>query len=195
MPNATRSAPSWQIEHWLNAPPGLTLESLRGRVILLHAFQMLCPACVAHGLPQADRVRDIFPGVAVVALHTVFEHHEVMNIDALRAFAHEYRLRMPIGVDLRTPGSPIPRTMAAYGMRGTPSLVLIDQHGLIRLEHFGRLDDLALGAAIGRLLAEGMRQPDDSAPVLAAPSAGDGPCSAEACGVSRGRAAAGVAPA
>ena len=39
-------------------------------------------------------------------------------------------------------------------MRGTPTLVLIDGAGLIREHFFGQLDDLAVGVAIGRLLAE-----------------------------------------
>ena len=36
-------APSWSTTEWLNTPEPLTLEQLRGRVVLLHAFQMLCP--------------------------------------------------------------------------------------------------------------------------------------------------------
>ena len=47
--------PEWDMSTWLNAPAPITLASLRGRVVLLHAFQMLCPGCVAHGLPQAER--------------------------------------------------------------------------------------------------------------------------------------------
>lgn len=49
--------PEWQVSTWLNTPEPIALESLRGRVVLLHAFQMLCPGCVAHGLPQTERVR------------------------------------------------------------------------------------------------------------------------------------------
>ena len=45
-------------------------------------------------------------------------------------------------------------TMQAYGLRGTPSLVLLDRQGRVRLQHFGSIDDLTLGAAIGGLLAE-----------------------------------------
>jgi hypothetical protein len=74
-------APALQIERWLNTEQPITLESLRGKVVVLEAFQMLCPGCVSHGLPQAMRVRATFPSgrVAVVGLHTVFEHHEAMT--------------------------------------------------------------------------------------------------------------------
>ena len=35
-------APEWETATWLNTSAPLTLEGLRGQVILLHAFQMLC---------------------------------------------------------------------------------------------------------------------------------------------------------
>lgn len=39
-------------------------------------------------------------------------------------------------------------------MQGTPTLLLIDRAGRLRLQHFGTVDDLRLGAQLGRLLAE-----------------------------------------
>jgi hypothetical protein len=42
--------------------------------------------------------------------------------------------------------------MAAYEMRGTPTTVLIDRDGRIRLQSLGGVDDLELGLLIGRLL-------------------------------------------
>ena len=44
--------------------------------------------------------------------------------------------------------------MRALGLRGTPSLVLLDKRGRIRLHHFGRADDLLVGARVGQLIAE-----------------------------------------
>jgi peroxiredoxin len=152
-------APELQISQWLNTPAPINLPQLRGRVVVLHAFQMLCPGCVAHGLPQATQIRETFPEteVAVIGLHTVFEHHAVMNADALRAFVHEYRLSFPIGIDsidMPSERGGIPKTMSAYELRGTPSLVLIDRDGIVRLNHFGRIDDMRVGAIIGQLVAQ-----------------------------------------
>ncbi len=152
-----RFAPEWQTTRWFNTPEPVTLAGLRGRVVLLHAFQMLCPGCVARGLPQAQRVAELFAGapLAVVGLHTVFEHHEAMGPEALRAFLHEYRIRFPVGVDAPGPqGDPIPRTMRAYAMQGTPTTVLIDARGRLRRQVFGVHDDLLLGAELGALLLE-----------------------------------------
>ncbi len=152
------AAPAWAASRWFNCDGALRLEDLRGKVVVLHAFQMLCPACVHHGLPQASRIHALFPpdAVAVVGFHTVFEHHEAMTAVALSAFIHEYRLAFPVGVDSPSadPDDPIPQTMRAYGLRGTPSLVLIDGAGRLRSHAFGAEGDLAVGAAIATLIAE-----------------------------------------
>jgi thiol-disulfide isomerase/thioredoxin len=152
-------APELEVSQWLNAPaqqPPPSLEALRGKVVLVHAFQMLCPGCVMHAVPQAKRVHEALrrEDFAVLGLHSVFEHHETMTPAALAVFASEFRLRFPIGVDRPQPGSALPATMAAYGMQGTPTTLLVDRQGRLRLHEFGAIDDLALGLHIGLLLAE-----------------------------------------
>lgn len=152
-------APPWTTREWFNTSEGLQLAGLRGSVVVLHAFQMLCPACVHHGLPQAQRVHAAFAssGVTVVGLHTVFEHHAAMMPISLQAFLHEYRIAFAVGVDAPDADArqPLPVTMQAYAMQGTPSLLLIDRHGHLRLHAFGAVEDLALGAALATLIAEG----------------------------------------
>jgi peroxiredoxin len=149
-------APEWSVSQWFNAAAPITPGGLRGRVVMLHAFQMLCPGCVAHGTPQAQRAHQLFRNtdLAVVGLHTVFEHHAAMTPVSLEAFIHEYRLTFPIGVDEASGDSPLPQTMRRYEMRGTPTTILIGRDGTLRHHGFGQEDDLALGAIIGTLLAE-----------------------------------------
>ncbi|WP_373488913.1 hexameric tyrosine-coordinated heme protein, partial [Blastomonas sp.] len=67
-----RPAPPLEVVQWLNVAEPLTLDYLLGRVILIEAFQMLCPGCVSHGLPQATRVRETFSekDVVVIGLHS-----------------------------------------------------------------------------------------------------------------------------
>jgi thiol-disulfide isomerase/thioredoxin len=153
----TMLAPEWTTSEWLNTAEPLSLAKLRGRVVLLHAFQMLCPGCVARGIPQAQRVAELFAGapLTVVGLHTVFEHHEAMQVASLRAFLHEYRVQFPVGVDAPHPdGGRIPQTMRAYEMRGTPTTLLFDAQGGLRRQVFGVHDDLLLGAELQTLLLE-----------------------------------------
>jgi len=148
-------APDWQTSQWFNSPL-LRLDALRGRVVVLEVFQMLCPGCVSHALPQALEIVQTFrpEDVAVIGLHSVFEHHAAMTPIALEAFLHEYRIGFPVGVDQAVAGSPIPATMQAYRMQGTPTTMLIDRCGRLRLQHFGRLRDLAIGAQVAALVSE-----------------------------------------
>jgi len=155
MPALLKPAPAWTTTQWFNTPEDLSLEALKGRAVVLYGFQMLCPGCVAHALPQAQRVHDTFAGdkLAVIGLHSVFEHHSANSPETLAAFIHENRLSFPVGIDAPTPGRDIPRTMEAYAMRGTPTVVLIDAEGRLRQQIFGHVPDLQLGAAIAGLIA------------------------------------------
>jgi hypothetical protein len=141
---------------WLNTDRALSMQDFRGKVLAVEVFQMLCPGCVSHGLPQAARIASTFSPdkVAVVGLHSVFEHHDAMTPVALRAFLHEYRIRFPVAVDLPGAPGPLPRTMAEWQLEGTPTLVLFDRQGQMRARHFGQVADLALGAQIMALTVE-----------------------------------------
>lgn len=144
------------VECWVNSEP-VDLTDVRGRVVVIEAFQMLCPGCVSHGIPQAKRIRQSFSedDVTVLGLHTVFEHHDVMGAEALAAFLSEYRVTFPIAIDRPVEGRSIPSTMGRYQLQGTPSLLIIDRAGRLRHNFFGAVDDLPLGARLGLLLAEG----------------------------------------
>ncbi|MDF1800759.1 MAG: TlpA disulfide reductase family protein [Planctomycetota bacterium] len=152
---ADSPALEWSVEQWFNHTGDLQLSDLRGRVVALECFQMLCPGCVSHGLPQAQRIRAEFPAseVAVLGMHTVFEHHEAMRPVALEAFLHEYRVGFPVGVD-RPTADRLPETMARFELRGTPSLLLFDRGGKLREHHFGVVSDMRIGAEISALLTE-----------------------------------------
>ena len=152
-----RQAPALQTADWLNVDEPLSLEALRGRVVMIEAFQMLCPGCVSHGLPLAERVHNTFSNkdVTVVGLHSVFEHHAVQGTrEALEAFLHEYKLSFPLAIDRPSESGGVPQTMRAYRMQGTPTLILIDRSGRVRKQHFGTVPELALGAEIMSLIQE-----------------------------------------
>jgi len=144
-------AKPWETTAWFNSDP-LDLDRLRGRVVVLEAFQMLCPGCVSHALPQAVRLSRTFGDeLAVIGLHTVFEHHKAMTPVSLKAFLHEYRITFPVGVDAAGEHS-APVTFSRYRMQGTPTTVLIDRDGMLRAQKFGSVDDMALASAVTRLL-------------------------------------------
>ena len=130
-------APELETSQWLNTLEPLRLSGLKGKVIVIHVFQLLCPGCVSHGIPQASAIHELYADeeVQVIGLYTVFEHHDVMTVEA----AHEYRIRFPIAVDRPSTSGTIPVTMEHYGMQGI---------------HFGRLSDMQVGNLIGGLLTE-----------------------------------------
>lgn len=152
---ANQLAPQLAVSEWMNTRSPITLEGLRGRVVYLHAFQALCPGCVAHAIPQVLRIERIFSasGLAVIGLHTVFEHHAAMSPVTLKAFLHEYKVTSPVGVDLAGEHSDVPVTMGRYRFRGTPSSVLIGRDGIVLHEAFGVEDDLIVGARIAMALS------------------------------------------
>ncbi|MDR5654138.1 redoxin domain-containing protein [Ruixingdingia sedimenti] len=147
--------PGLQAAEWLNTdrPPGP--DDLRGKVVAVEAFQMLCPGCVSHGLPQAQRIAQTFrrEDVAVIGLHAVFEHHAAMTPVSLAAFLHEYRIGFPVAVDQPGPAA-LPLTMRNWGLEGTPTLLLFDRQGRMRARHLGQVADMAVGAEIMALVME-----------------------------------------
>ena len=179
-PRRAPMAPPLSVSQWFNTDRDLDLPSLRGRVVVLHTFQMLCPGCVSHGLPQAQKLHALFPkeDVAVVGLHTVFEHHEAMTAVSLEAFLYEYRIRFPVGIDLPGKSSPIPTTMERYALRGTPSLVVIDRIGRLRVSHFGRIDDMAVGALVASMVADTVANDPNDEPLADGDNCDDDVCEA-----------------
>ncbi len=168
-------APELAISRWFNTPANPTLANLRGEVVVMEAFQMLCPGCVSHGLPQAMRIQQVFgDALTVLGLHCVFEHHEAMTPVSLEAFLYEYRITFPVGVDAHDGQSRLPITMGRYQLRGTPSLVVVDRAGRLRLNAFGQIDDLAVGGTLARLIDEprpppaAARDPDIGCPARTA---------------------------
>jgi len=129
---------------------------------------------------MARKVHQLFgaQGVAVIGLHTVFEHHSAMQPHALEVFLHEYQIRFPVGVDAPLEGSTTPTTMARWQLQGTPSTLLIDKAGRLRAHHFGSIDELQLGVVLGQLLSEGVPS-GDAAPLPGAASSAA--CGEQAC--------------
>lgn len=150
-------APELQVSEWLNTKNPIALADLRGKVVVIEAFQMLCPGCVSHGLPQAMQIYANFrrEDVAVLGLHSVFEHHEAQGSRAaLTAFMHEYRIPFPVAIDQQSESDRLPKTMRSYALQGTPSIVLIDRQGRIRKNKLGHENEMRLGAEIMALVGE-----------------------------------------
>ena len=151
-----RPAPPLQVASWINVVEPQTLDRLRGRVVLLYAFQMHCRGCHELATPQVQRAHELLSrhDVAVLGLHCVFENHPAQSPELLARYVRERRLSFPIGIDEPSGDGGIPSTMKALNIDGTPTIVLLDRASRIRMKRLGYVPDLELGAAIGALIAE-----------------------------------------
>jgi hypothetical protein len=121
---------------------------------------MLCEGCVKHALPQAARLAVSFSDaeVAVIGLHTVFENHKAQAPAALEAFVEEHGWPFAIAID-QANGQGLPKTMAAYEMQGTPTLLVFDRQGRLRRHYLGHVDDVRLAAEVMALALEDAKAP------------------------------------
>jgi thiol-disulfide isomerase/thioredoxin len=129
-----RPAPPWHNRSWLNADAPVTLESLRGRVILLNFWTFTCYNCTGAIPSMVDfdrRYRE--QGLTVVGIHSPEfppyggEHDRANVAQALTRYAITY----PNAQDNDH------ATWDLYGIRYWPSFTLIDRAGRIRYEGYG----------------------------------------------------------
>ena len=80
--------PNFGVSSWVQgAPTNFDLE--RGHIVVLEVFQVNCPGCFIHALPDAIRVHHKFKddGVRVLGLATAFEDFDRNTLDNLRLLA------------------------------------------------------------------------------------------------------------
>jgi len=152
---------------WFNADPAPTLKDLKGKVVVLAAFQQHCPGSLKHGLPQAARMAQAFSDdeVAVIALNTPFEQADKQGKTDLEAFVAEHGLSFPVALD-KTNGTNLPKTMEAFEIQGTPAVLIFDRQGRLRRHYLGQVDDLRIGAEVMALTIEARDAPREQSIAL-----------------------------
>lgn len=129
-----RPAPPWRNTTWLNTDRVLTLESLRGRVVLLNFWTFTCYNC-RGAIPSLITFDRMYrgQGLTLIGMHTpefppyAGEHDSANVARALR----EHRIEYANAQDNDA------RTWNLYRIRYWPSYVLIDRDGRIRYEGYG----------------------------------------------------------
>ena len=156
-----RTAPEFAgISAWLNSPP-LTLESLRGKVVLVQFWTYSCINCV-RTLPYVTKWYDTYKdkGFVVVGVHTpefAFER-ETANVEtAIKRFGIKY----PVAQDNQY------RTWRAFGNQYWPAGYLIDKSGTIVATQFGEGGYQQMENTIARLVGEATPSAQASDPDLA----------------------------
>ena len=129
-----RPAPAWKNTSWLNADHPETLESLRGKVILLNFWTFTCYNCTntVPSLVDFDqRFRD--SGLVIIGIHDPEfppsgGEHDKANVQSA-LISH--------GIKYANAQDNDHATWNLYGIRYWPSFVLIDKKGNIRYEGYG----------------------------------------------------------
>jgi thiol-disulfide isomerase/thioredoxin len=130
-PPANMSLPEFQgISQWLNSEP-LTVESLKGSVVLVQFWTFACINC-QRTLPYVTKWHRKYAaqGLKVIGVHTpefAFER-EVSSIEAALA-EHQITYPVPLDNDFTT--------WRAYSNRFWPHLFLADREGIVQYDHIG----------------------------------------------------------
>jgi peroxiredoxin len=159
--------PEFQTSAWLNTDTSPKLKDLKGKVVVVAAFQQHCPGSVKHGLPQAARLAHVFSDdeVVIIGLNTPFEHTDKQTKQTLAAFVEEHGLSFPVALD-KANGKGLPKTMEAFEIQGTPTVLIFDRQGRLRRHYLGQVDDLRIGAEVMALTIEAPNAPREQSIAL-----------------------------
>src|SRR6266566_3760214 len=140
-------APAFAPGSWVNSD-SLTIEKLRGRVVLVEFWTFGCYNC-RNTLPAVKewdaKYRD--RGLTIVGVHTP-ETTSEYNIDNVRREVPGLGIKYPVVTDNDY------TTWQAYGVKAWPTILVVDKQGRIRWLHVGegRYDETE--SVIKTLLAE-----------------------------------------
>lgn len=107
----------------------VSLESLRGHVVVLDFWGTWCAPCLAE-MPTLDTLYDHYKGNPDVIFVLVNSGLNGDTPDKVRAFSKGHHLRIPVALDLAGAAD-------SLGTQLLPSLILLDKNGNIRMQESG----------------------------------------------------------
>jgi thiol-disulfide isomerase/thioredoxin len=145
---SSNSAPEFTgIDTWLNSDP-LTMQQLRGKVVLVDFWTYTCINCI-HVLPYVKTWNQKYKdqGLVVVGVHTP-EYPFERSTDNVKAAIKRFDITFPVAQDNRY------ATWGAYNNQYWPAFYLVDKKGHVVYTHFGEGDYDETESKIKALLAE-----------------------------------------
>lgn len=142
------AAPEILNETWINSDGPVTLESVRGKVVLLEFWTFGCINC-RHVIPYVRDWYDRYNGddFTVISVHYPEFNYE-RDIDNVKKATEELGIEYAVAIDNDR------LTWAAYNQRYWPKTYLIDKNGRIRYQHIGEGAYDKTETAIQLLMAE-----------------------------------------
>jgi cytochrome c biogenesis protein CcdA/thiol-disulfide isomerase/thioredoxin len=133
------------IQQWLNSAP-LSLEQLRGKVVLIDFWTYSCINCV-RTLPHVERWYNTYKdaGFVIIGVHTPeFEFEK--NVENVKSALQRFGITYPVALDNKY------ATWKNYNNHYWPAHYLIDQNGIVQEHHFGEGDYTETENAIRKIL-------------------------------------------
>ena len=130
-----KKAPEISAQSWINSEP-LTLEALKGKVVVIEFFATWCPPCRAS-VPHLREIFNKYKAEAFALMSLTAEER-----DEVEPFAAKNNMTYPIGVF--SPSSDV------YNVKGIPHAVVVGKDGLVVWE--GHPMDEAFESAIKKSL-------------------------------------------
>ena len=146
--NGAKPAPEFKgISNWFNAPP-MTMESLRGKVVLVDFWTFTCSNCL-NQLPHVQALHEKYKdqGLVVIGVHSP-EYEEERSTAGLKDAIARLGIKHAVAQDNDF------ATWRAYNNRFWPAEYLIDKQGRVVYSHFGEGAYEQTEAAIQALLKQ-----------------------------------------
>ena len=149
-----KPAPVLDAAHWLGAQPP-ALASLKGHPVLLFFWAHWCSDCKAEVPILAKLMQDFGPkGLKLVGPTQLYGFTPAGDATPEAETRYTDQVRKQYYSEL--PGMPVPvsaQNFQRYGCSTTPTLVLLDSHGVVRMYHPGAMTYEALAERIKHLFA------------------------------------------
>ena len=127
---------------WINVTAPLTIEALRGKIVLLDFWTYGCINCI-HMIPTLERLEASYGNaLVVIGVHSAKFENEG-ETENLRQIVQRYELQHAVINDSGF------RVWQTYGVRAWPSFVLIDPRGNVLAMQAGEIPFEAFDRVIG----------------------------------------------
>jgi len=167
------AAPALEVAHWIGSAQPPKIESLRGRPVLLFFWAHWCGDCKADEPVIAKLAHEYEPHGLVLIAPTKLYGYTAQNDNASpdEELAWTRRVFDRFYSDL--PGVTVPLSESdfrSYGASTTPTIVVIDRAGIVRLYHPGAMTEAELRPVLERVMgSESKRQAIKKAPRTSGP--------------------------
>jgi thiol-disulfide isomerase/thioredoxin len=117
---------------WLNVPEPLTMQALRGKVVLLDFWTYGCINCI-HMIPVLEQLEEKYPDeLVIIGVHSAKFANE-SETESLRQIVQRYELAHPVINDSNFV------VWRSYGARAWPTFALIDPRGNVLAMQAGEI--------------------------------------------------------